>query len=192
MKTPSTGFGLFAATTLVLALTAGPAAAESLVPPGNSAATQYTETFPSAGGGRNAERGDGLARDRSPAETLGAKRARRLQAQGEAGAALAEAVAETAPAGPSTGSAGRAAAAAGEPTGAAPTPTASTPTRPGSGEEPPGEAPLPAGASAFGEVASQATGASTAGIGAVLPLAVLGAFLWALAYLVLRRRRPSR
>lgn len=70
------------------------ALAEYYVPPGNSAANQYTETLPSAGGdsaGKN--KGKGV----TPAQALGAKNAHKLESQGPAGKAAAELAAETAP-----------------------------------------------------------------------------------------------
>jgi hypothetical protein len=81
---------LFAA----LAALALPAAAPAdyYVPPGNSAANQYTETLPSAGGD-SAGKGKGV----TPAQALGAKNAHKLEAEGPAGKAAAELAAETAP-----------------------------------------------------------------------------------------------
>jgi hypothetical protein len=70
----------------------GSALADYYVPPGNSAANQYTETLPSAGGD-SAGKGKGV----TPAQALGAKNAHKLEAEGPAGKAAAELAAETAP-----------------------------------------------------------------------------------------------
>lgn len=83
-----------AAAAALLALP-GPAGAEYLVPPSNSAATQYTETVPTSRGQRDAERE--RERERSAAEVIGKRNAERLRAQGESGERVAEIVVETAP-----------------------------------------------------------------------------------------------
>jgi len=68
------------------------ALADYYVPPENSAANQYTESFPGAGG----EKG-GKGKKATPADTLGARNAERLEERGPAGKAAAELAAETAP-----------------------------------------------------------------------------------------------
>lgn len=72
----------------------GSALAEYYVPPGNSAANQYTETLPSAGGD---SAGKGKGKGVTVAQALGAENAHKLEAQGPAGKAAAELAAETAP-----------------------------------------------------------------------------------------------
>ena len=74
------------------------AAAAAPVPPGNSAATQYTEAFPTAGGQAESRERQG-SQGREPSEVLGKDNAQRLESQGAAGEAAAAIAAETAPAG---------------------------------------------------------------------------------------------
>lgn len=71
------------------------ALAEYYVPPGNSAANQYTESLPSAGGESAGKGGGGGTK--APARSLGARNVHKLEAQGPAGEATAEVAAETAP-----------------------------------------------------------------------------------------------
>lgn len=82
------------AAALVLAATPGSALALKLVPPGNSAADQYTETLPGTQGGVPT---DEIGRGESPAKVLGSSNAARLEALGEEGRAAAELAAATAP-----------------------------------------------------------------------------------------------
>ena len=158
-----------------------PALAAYFVPPGNSAATQYTEAYPTAGGNREA---GGGGKDRSPSEVLGSRNVAKLQSQGPDGRAAAALAAETAPGGvaPNQGGAGS------EPNGAG--------SQPGSG---PGGADAEGlgtdrsnGSSGIGEVIGQATGSSSSGgLGLLLPLALLATAAWALAFLWRQRRRPT-
>lgn len=161
---------------LALLLLPTAASAEALIPPGNSAVNQYTESYPSVGGERTT-RGD----DRTPADVLGPDTARRLEAQAPAGKAIAALVAATAPrssdAGGTSEASGLAERGAGSGSGA-PNDRTGTP-------------PPPDGPSGFSEVLGQATGLSTTGApGALLLLAILLTAAWALAYLW-RRRRPT-
>ncbi len=163
--------------TFVLPSAAG---AESIVPPGNSAATQYTEAFPTAGGEKqagNTRRGQPL----SPTKALGARNVHRLQEQGPAGRAVAEVAAETAP----------------TPVAQAPAPSSESAGghgHPTSGSEPQADRSPEAteeisavrvdssgGSSGLGEVLGQATGSSSpdGGLGVLLPLIVIGAIAWA-------------
>lgn len=57
-----------------------------MVPPGNSAVNQYTETYPTAKGGAPASE----TGERSPAESLGARNADKLEGLGPEGRAAAE------------------------------------------------------------------------------------------------------
>lgn len=68
------------------------AAAEYYVPPANSAANQYTESFPGAGGESH-----GKGKKVTPGTALGAGNAEKLEKKGAAGKATAEIAAETAP-----------------------------------------------------------------------------------------------
>lgn len=147
--------------TLLLPPAAG---AQQVVPPGNSAANQYTETYPTAGG--NATTQDG--KQRSPQEVLGAKNARRLEAEGPEGRAAAALAAETAPVrggvhrggAPGAGGDGGKAGAQG------------------------GSAAEPGGSSGLSEVLGQATGSSSSGqMGLLLPIVVLLTIAGSVAYL---------
>jgi hypothetical protein len=185
----ATAIGLLATAIAVSALPAG-AAAEYYVPPSNSAATQYTETFPTAGGHRDSEqKGKGK---RSPADVLGERKVRRLREQGAEGREIAEVVAATAPA----------AATVPQPeTGAAPEgEQRDGGDRDGESRERPADDTLagtgggtgPSGSSGLGEVLGQATGVSDAGeLGLLLPLALAAAAAWALAFFLRKRNRPT-
>lgn len=83
---------LLALALLALALPAG--AAAQIVPPGNSAAAQYTETLPSSKGEENAQ---GPKKHVNPNDVIGAKTTKKLEEKGPEGAAVAEFTAETAP-----------------------------------------------------------------------------------------------
>ena len=191
----------------VLALPAASSATE-VVPPGNSAATQYTEAIPTAGGPKQTG-GSKHHRSRSPAEALGKHKARELDSKGPAGKAVAKLAAETAPA-------ARPAPATPEPTSppprAAPASSAggdkTTARRQATAQSAAGraasdhgnasparasaEAPPPSGSSGAAAVLAQATGSSAwGGTGLLLPLALLATLAWAAAYLLLRRRQPA-
>jgi hypothetical protein len=181
---------LLMAATVALCLPAA-AAAES-VPAGNPAAIQYTETFPSAGGPRNAE-GPRKGNDREPAKVLGQHNAQNLEAQGAAGRDAARLAAETAPApivsgtgsassgGSQTdgqGTGGGSKAHGGGNSGNA----AGGSSNSGGGE----------GGSSLGEVLGQATGSSSGGgISPLLPLVIFATVVWSLAYLLRQRRSQA-
>ena len=184
---------------LILALPAM-AAAEYLVPPGNSAATQYTETVPTAGGHRDAEK-NGKGSSRSPASVLGDGNARRLDEQGSEGREVAEFAAETAP----EETAEEAAAPRSTPNGGAGDSktrkqqkkdrnrdkAAEQDAKPDPAATAAGGSPPPDGSSGLLEVIAEATGASSTGqVGVLLPLAILATLAWALAFLW-RRNRPT-
>ncbi|HEU5142765.1 MAG TPA: hypothetical protein VFU04_06355 [Solirubrobacterales bacterium] len=87
-----------APTVLAAALAAAaPAAGQeaALVPPENSAVTQYTEAFPTSRGPKDVH--DGQGSRRSPGEVLGERNARRLDEQGADGREAAELAVKTAP-----------------------------------------------------------------------------------------------
>jgi hypothetical protein len=162
MKTLKTQLGSM----VVIAVLALPsvATARPLVPPGNSAVNQYTETFPTAGGAATTKK-RGKQRDRSPAKVLGADNARRLEAAGPQGREVAEVVAATAP------------------------PGVTGPDRaPRTGSQGDG----PGGSSGFREVIAQATGSTDSGeLGLLLPLLILAAVAGATAYLWRHRQRAA-
>jgi hypothetical protein len=184
---------------LLAALTAlalpASALAEYYVPPGNSAANQYTETLPSAGG-------DSKGKDKgvTPAQALGAKNAHKLEAQGPAGKAAAELAAETAPVivEPSAGDSddggannggnssgkgndakGNTGGNAGEPV-VTPQTTTATPVSSSSGS------------SGLSAVLGQATGVSDDGsLGLWLPLIIIATIAGTIAYRLRLRHGPT-
>lgn len=192
MKARKTAIGFVAALALALPASAIGQEGESVVPPENSAATQYTEALPTAGGDKEA--GGGGGRKPSPAKVLGAKNAKELESHGQAGREVARVAAETAPPtaeGLDGDTADRGAGGQG-PAGQAGTP-AERPPRPETATATQPEAPteLPSGSSGLGEIVAQATGSSSSGdLGVLLPLAIVAAIAWSLAYFW-RQRRPA-
>jgi len=179
-----------AAAAVLCAALAFPAASfgEYYVPPGNSAANQYTETLPGAGGNSG-----GKHKGATPADTLGAGNAKKLEKQGPDGKATAELAAETAPVqlagnggsgGQSTGAGngnggGQSAGGSGASSGS------------GSGQAGLGGATKvaePQGSSALGQVVGQATGAGDGNLGLWLPLAILLILVGSIAYWVRTRQ----
>lgn len=211
MKARIAATGFIAALLLALPASAmGEEEAASVVPPENSAATQYTEALPTAGGDKEAH-GDG--RKPSPAKVLGAENAKRLESHGKEGREVAQIVAETAPApaqsagtSPSQGSSpesaednqakedeGRGGAAGGKSDGGSGPPSRpEAPAHPQGPTAQPADPPaaLPDGSSGLGEVLAEATGSSSSGqLGALLPLAIIATIVWSLGYFW-RQRRP--
>lgn len=206
MKAPRTA--LLTAVVAIFALPA-PALAEYLVPPGNSAVNQYTESVPTAGGHRGVREG-GRDNPRSPNEVLGRDNAQRLEAHGEDGREAAEVAAETAPVtttvspeaepeGADDGD-GTAAGAGGGGGGAG----NGSGQNGGTGREQPATASPGqvasggadtrvevGGSSGLGEVLAQATGSSSGQLGLLLPLIVLGVAAWAVAFLLRQRKQPT-
>jgi cobalamin biosynthesis Mg chelatase CobN len=199
---------LLAGVLLALALPAGAAAAQ-IVPPGNSAAAQYTETIPTSQGEQNAQ---GPKKHVNPDDVIGSKKTKELEEQGPEGAAVAEFTAETAPTASSGGeeSAGgntdskHGGAADGN--GKADTDGNGRSNGKGAGDgEGSSEAGAggaaaggngtgsgPSGSSAVGEVASQATGVSSGALGLWLPIVLVAVLAWA-GFMVWRRREgPER
>jgi hypothetical protein len=179
--------------TFALAAIAAPVAhAEGeVVPPGNSAVIQYTETIPSAGGQKDAEGKKGKVK---PADVLGDSTTRKLESKGKAGREVAEFTAETAPA-PVSGHDQTSSTPAQEKSegdkkqkshGAAPPDSSGGG---GNGTEGATELGPAHGSSALGQIAGQATGTSSGELGLLLPLIVLGAAGWAAAYYWRRRHR---
>lgn len=174
---------------VAVALLPPAAFAQQVVPPGNSAASQYTETFPTAGGGTpTKDKGR-----RSPAKVLGAKTTRKLDAQGPQGQAAAAVVTETAPAPVLTSPATKVPAGGRKDRHA-------RGMRHSEGHRAPGaeaaatraQLEEPSGSSGLGEVIAQATGSSSTGqMGLLLPLLVAATVVWSLAYVWRRRRRTA-
>jgi hypothetical protein len=187
MRTRRTTLGLLATAIAGLALPAA-ATAEYLVPPGNSAATQYTEALPTAGGHRDAEKPNDK-QSRTPGEVLGPRNAQQLEDRGAAGREAAEFAAETAPG-----------------DGVPPQQDTKGSDKSGGGGDGEGDGPDkeggtvgagnhggggPSGSSGLGEVVSQATGSPSGPLGLLLPLAIVGAAAWALAFVLRQRNRPA-
>jgi hypothetical protein len=161
---------------LALAAILPAASPAALVPPGNSAVNQYTETYPAAGG--QSDGGNGPGGNRSPAAALGHRNARRLQAQGADGRAAAELAAATAPA--RAGATGKG------------SPASAAPGQSGSATGAGAKAGEPSGSSGLAEVLRQATGSSSTGeMGLLLPLIIVATLAGSLIYLAGRRRRPT-
>lgn len=207
MKASKTGLGLFAATIAIFALPSA-AQAEYLIPPGNSAATQYTEAVPTAGGPK-ATNPSKHSQSKSPKQVLGKGNAKKLDAQGPEGRAAAEVAAETAPGAVAQTGGGAASATSGHHAGSQPQTNGGNsgggtgqaggpPAGNGSNHQAATTAtlasqPLPDGSSGLGEVLGQATGSSDSGqLGLLLPLIVLATIAWSVAYVVRRRRQPTQ
>jgi len=176
MKAPRIGLTLLPLIAMLAIPVHAPAA--YLVPPENSAATQYTEAYPTAGGNRNIEATE--RRNRSPEEVLGGDKARKLESQGPAGEAAAELAAATAPIAAGVSSPASGDRRDGGADGAA-------------GAEPGRDAAAASeGSSPLGEVIGEATGSSSdGGMGLLLPLAIVAAIVWAMAYLWRDRKRQT-
>jgi hypothetical protein len=200
-----------------LALPAGAAAQN--VPPGNSAAAQYTETFPTSQGEQDAQ---GPKKHVDPNKVIGSEKTKKLEAQGPEGAAVAEFTAETAPATsapaeePSGGgesgagngggkqgggnkgdggkeSGGGQASGKGQGNGGGEETSEAGGTAPaGAGNSGGGSGSGPSGSSAVGQVASQATGVSSGALGLWLPIALVAVLAWAAFYFWRRREGPER
>lgn len=197
----------------VAVLSPSAALAGAVVPPGNSAANQYTETFPTTGGNTEAKKGKHKV---TPAEAIGSGPAKKLDSRGKQGRETAAVVAATAPPplneggesseGGDEGSGSAAAGAAGTGDGGSGHGTGSqsgSQGRAAGGNGSGGGASHsvnvvdsalaePGGSSGFAEVVGQATGStSSGGTGLLLPLAVLATAIWAVVFLLRRKRRTA-
>lgn len=180
----------FATLVAALALPAQ-ALAEYYVPPGNSAANQYTESLPSAGG-ESAGKGSGGGGSTSPEKSLGARNAHRLEAQGPAGKAAAEVAAETAPPASLVVAADRLSHSRGG--GHQSQGNQGNKGGGGGGASQAGTAHVsqPSGSSGLGEIVAQATGSSDDGnLGLWLPLVILATLAGSIAYVMRHRSGPT-
>ena len=161
--------------TVALALPAT-APAQAIVPPGNSAANQYTETAPSAGGEQLPPGGNSPdGHSPSPAKALGAPTVGRLDELGPTGRATAALAAAGAPT--HSQRQGKSGAGSGGGSTSAPA-TASTAD--------------PDGSSGLGQILGQATGLSSASNSSLpLLLALAATVVWAATYLRRRRGRAA-
>lgn len=82
---------------VALAVTALPAGAAAAVPPGNSGADEYAESFPGAGGNQPSANPERDSQPTTPSRALGEENAERLEAAGPDGRAAAQLAASTAP-----------------------------------------------------------------------------------------------
>jgi hypothetical protein len=188
-------FAALAAVAVGLVLPAS-ALAEYYVPPGNSAANQYTESLPSAGGESAGKGKGGGGGTKAPAESLGARNAHKLEAQGPAGEAAAEVAAETAPPTslvvaddgakhPAHKAGGKQHQGSGKSSGGGQS------NGGGGGQTTPATVHVdqPSGSSGIGEVLAQATGSSDDGnLGLWLPLVIVLTIAASIAY----RFRPHQ
>jgi hypothetical protein len=174
---------------------ASAAAAEPVVPAGNSAVTQYTEQFPTAGG--NTKSNASIGGSGKPSKVLGKGNAQKLESKGPVGEEVATLAAETAPvsATPSAGGSGHSAHNAHDARHAGGKPAGNTGAGEGAGSGPrPAGSTAPdttSGSSGLGEVIGQATGSSDGELGLFLPLILVGTVLWSLYYLRRERRQVS-
>lgn len=179
-------------------------AAEYYVPPANSAANQYTESFPGAGGESGGKR-----KAATPGAALGAGNAKKLQSKGPAGKATAELAAETAPpqlvdqgsnggegAGKTAGNGqtvdkGEEQGSGESGSGVAGTGGSSGGSSGGGGNAA-ANAQQPKGSSGLGQILGQATGASDGNLGLWLPLAIVLTLIGSIAYWVrMRNAQPG-
>lgn len=176
------------------------AVAAPYVPPGNSAATQYTEAVPTAGGPKatgESRRGKGKA----PNKVLGSRNTERLDSQGAEGRAAAEVAAATAPqqiggGEPAPQRTQGGGSGSGQVTGGGGASSPGHRASNGGGVGPaPESSPQPqssTGSSGLGEVVGQATGASSSNpLGLLLPLLIVAVLVWSVAYFLRQRRRPT-
>lgn len=197
-----------ATATIVASLASAPlAAAEQVVPPGNSAATQYTETYPTAGGEAK-QNGELNGGNQKPSQVLGQHTANALKSKGAEGEAVAELAAETAPVPVRTGGGPEGTEGEGESAhaggGSHPHKGSSAGGGSGAGHGGAGGAggaseaqprpesvsvPQPSGSSGLGEVLGQATGSSGGQLGAVLPLLLVLTVAWSIAHVWRQRRQ---
>jgi hypothetical protein len=194
---------LSVALTAILAVLVIPASApaEYLVPEGNSAVKQYTEGFPTAGGEKKTE---GNRKPVTVAKAIGAGNAKKLEDHSADGAAAAEVAAETAPAGATPTASSEEAGTGNEgqpgqhgnagherPPKAKPAKDGSDSKQDQSGGAAANGDDGPSGSSGLGEVLAAATGSSSGSLGLLLPLTILAAVAWAIAFLWRQRQRPD-
>ncbi len=185
------------AATLALLVLPASALAEYLVPEGNSAVTQYTEGFPTGGGEKKAEGTNKKAA--TPAKTIGAANTKKLETHGQEGTEVAEVAAETAPELEAETPAGSGQSAEGDKNGKQgkpankdkPVPNDSKQDEGGSALPPSQGGDGPSGSSGLGEVLGAATGSSSGSLGLLLPLVILAAIAWGIAFFFRQRKRDD-
>jgi hypothetical protein len=179
------------------------ASAGALVPPGNSAVNQYTETFPTSEGEEQSslEKKKGV----TPGQVLGAGKAHQLEDKGAAGKAVAQFTAETAPnSSADSGNGESTTAGNGKGNGKGKTPQKQGGDGPnGNGEQQEssggagggstntgsGGGSGSSGSSGFGQIVSQATGTSSGSVGLWLPLILIAVVAWSAVYVWRNRQQ---
>jgi hypothetical protein len=170
--------GLTAAASMAFVPTA--AAGQQVVPPGNSAANQYTEAIPTTDGEKKTTKKD---EKRNPAAVLGPRKAHKLEAAGPEGRRAAAIAAATSPVPESDRSEG-ASVGNGDTARQRPNRNAKHPSSEGERSQPIDVE----GSSGLGNVVKQATGWSGQG-GPIVSIAIIAAIAGSLLYLW-RRKRP--
>jgi hypothetical protein len=194
------------ATLLAALLLPASALGEYLVPEGNSAVTQYTEGFPTGGGEKKA--GGAGGKKATPAQTIGAKNAKKLEDHSPEGAEVARVAAETAPeevvpSEPSGDSSGQKSGGKGQAhkQGSGDKQAKGKKQPRGDSKQDEGQATVPpatasgdgpSGSSGLSEILAAATGSSSTGhLGLLLPLAILAALAWGLVYFFRQRKQAE-
>jgi hypothetical protein len=185
--------------------------AETVLPPGNSAVNQYTQTLPTPKGNVSVE-GDSIGQ---PNKVLGHKNTKKLDQEGEDGRAAAELAAATSPSpdsgdGDSTGKSGSGDDKEGSQGGNGGSGAGNGGSGNGNGGGGSGgssggsgsgggsgtatstvsfDASSAQGSSGLGTVLGQATGSSTSGgLGLLMPLAIVLGLIWCMVYLWRQRQ----
>lgn len=182
--------------------------AETVLPPGNSAVNQYTQTLPTPKGNVSVE-GDSIGQ---PNKVLGQKNTKKLDQEGEDGRAAAELAAATSPSdtdsgdGGSTGKGGSGDDKEGSKNGAGGNGAGNGGNGNGSGGGGGGsgggsgsadvntatktiDTSASQGSSGLGTVLGQATGSSSSGgLGLLMPLAIVLGLIWCMTYLWRQRQ----
>lgn len=186
--------------------------ANPVVPPGNSAATQYTETFPTSHGAADVNKEiDGS--EIRPSKVIGSHNAKKLESKGADGKAVAEITAATAPVRvepevvsstpeqrsteapdesedekpadrqAAAGGGGGHSGGSGGGGGKPATPAAAPPA-----QDPTLTVEPSSGSSGLGQVLGEATGSSSGQLGLLLPLLIVGTVAWSFNYAWRQRR----
>jgi hypothetical protein len=180
------------ASLVALAAFSPAASAETVIPPGNSAATQYTEAFPTSGGEADVNK-EINSSHLEPSKVLGKHKTRALESQGNDGREVAIITAVT---GPGTVEPEQPAEGAGGAHHAKPKPAPaqgngqpadqSQDSQGNGGQAGPNDPSVtvsqPSGSSGLGEILGQATGTSSGELGLLLPLILIGTVVVSLTY----------
>lgn len=204
MKLMRTAIGI--ASLVAFAALSPVATAATVVPPGNSAATQYTETFPTSNGEADVNK-EIDASNLNPSKVLGKDKTRALENQGSDGKQVAIITAVTAPhpvaeepVGEETDQGSqdkKQVPAKGQGNGGNGGGNQGRQPQSNSGgrTEVPADTSVtvaqPSGSSGIGEIVGQATGANSGQLGLLLPLIIIGTVVVSLTYGWRQRRAAS-